>query len=347
MTGRKVQTTLFMLIVLLFPLTVSAQLTERVMLDFKDEPVYTTKSSSIIINLKQELRKQYPHLVPDERQLQKVILTAKSKFGKGTVQLQVNRVEHNHQTIPGSEYQFTNPARHTFAKTHLTNRADSSKGVWRLIFSGNFVVRKATLVMVPYQQAPYYSDTTSSKTTITYRPANTGIKVTSKKQSRFYLPALSWGVVGEIDKQCGSRESFPSDGWHNPSTVCREQSMATFHVGHPPRKLFIRPDVRSFTYHNPQQQIQTITVSVTLDNRNTKNPGNGAVTVGMDIAGRSYTKEVQLKLDRNGSGSLQQVRFDINREISPAAMTNSKIWLKPSPASGDFTVRKFSVSATA
>jgi len=142
--------------VAIFPLTASAskQRFERFVLDFDDTRLQSMQSEPAKIFLKKSLRDQYPGIDLRALQLEKVVLVAKTKLGRGGAELRVGEHWSGISRVYGNPWEFHGPSRYSFDKVRFVNPANGSAGPWQLDLWGNFVVRKV-VVIVSHVRRPH------------------------------------------------------------------------------------------------------------------------------------------------------------------------------------------------
>ena len=148
-------------VLLLFPMSSMAG-TDRLVLDFGDSHLRSDNGYASTLFLKRALLEQYPGIEVSDYRLRRVVVVAKSKAGRGNVQLRVGPEVSGRYRVAGIPRDFRNGQRYTFDRIRIDNPFGDSWGPWQLHFHGNFKVRKVVLILeerprrhygwVPYEQ---------------------------------------------------------------------------------------------------------------------------------------------------------------------------------------------------
>ncbi len=120
---------------------------ERYVLDFDDSHIRGFHREPATIFLKRTLKEQYPYVNIKRMELQKVVLVAKSKRGRGGAELQVGQDRTDNYQVYANPWDFKRSSRHTFDRVRFDNPARDSRGPWQMDLWGNLVVRKVVLVV--------------------------------------------------------------------------------------------------------------------------------------------------------------------------------------------------------
>lgn len=131
---------------LFFPLQAMAD-EERLVLDFGDSHVRSSRGYASTLYLKKALSEQYPWINVSDYRLRKVVVVAKTKMGRGDVQLRVGPELTGHYRVAGSPRNFHDNDRRSFDRVRIHNPFKDSWGPWQLLLNGNFKVRKVVLVV--------------------------------------------------------------------------------------------------------------------------------------------------------------------------------------------------------
>ena len=91
--------------------------TERLVLKLHDEHY----RGNNVIQLKQQIRQQYPRMILRNFELKQVQLVAKSKNGQGSAELMVGQSSQDRKNIAGSPREFRNSRPYTFDRVSLNN----------------------------------------------------------------------------------------------------------------------------------------------------------------------------------------------------------------------------------
>ena len=102
--------------------------------------------------LKRKIKEQYPNIRLRQATLDKIILIAKTKFGRGTATLKVGPNLSAPNVVDGNPSDFFNPDRYTFDRVHIDNPSYSSRGPWQIKLRGNFIIRKVVVIVDNLQQ---------------------------------------------------------------------------------------------------------------------------------------------------------------------------------------------------
>ncbi|OFZ24299.1 MAG: hypothetical protein A2381_04695 [Bdellovibrionales bacterium RIFOXYB1_FULL_37_110] len=119
---------------------------ERIRLDFFG----TEFSGDNIIRLKQEILRVHPYINLREHKIKRVILMAKSQFGRGTAALFIDGHRSYPEIINGNPVNYNNNAPHTFDRVTLENTlmdSNSPDGVWQVLLNGNIKIDSVIVVL--------------------------------------------------------------------------------------------------------------------------------------------------------------------------------------------------------
>ena len=148
--GSKTKAKLVYCVILFFlfalPLNVMAA-KDRFVLNFEDCYMNGTKGEPATLYLKKALRQQYPGIDVTDFRLLKVVLLAKTKKGKGVVQLRVGPEVSDSYRVGGHPRGFRHNKRDSFDRVSIENPYNNSRGPWQLNLQGKFKVRKVVLVV--------------------------------------------------------------------------------------------------------------------------------------------------------------------------------------------------------
>lgn len=133
--------------VVMVPLTASAKGRERFVLNFGDGHYRAHRGQYSTLFLKREMIRQYPRLNIVDYRLKKVVVMAKTKHGRGRVQLRVGPEITHPYRVGGHPGQFHRHHPGTFDRVRIRNPFADSWGPWQLRLQGNFKVRKVVLIM--------------------------------------------------------------------------------------------------------------------------------------------------------------------------------------------------------
>jgi hypothetical protein len=149
-TETKIQCSKIVLIglflLLLFPLQAMAG-EDRLVLDFADSHICSTQGYASTLYLKKALLEQYPGINISDYRLREVVVVAKTKVGRGDVQLRVGPEVTGRYRVAGSPGGFHSNHPRSFDRVGIHNPFDDSWGPWQLLLNGNFKVRKVVLVV--------------------------------------------------------------------------------------------------------------------------------------------------------------------------------------------------------
>ena len=147
--GRGLQKALFMALfaLFLFPLQAMARGGDRLVLDFDDSHIRSSRGYSSTLYLKRALKEQYPGINVSDYRLRKVVVVAKTKAGRGNVQLRVGPEMTARYRVAGNPHDFYSNHPRSFDRVRIHNPFVDSWGPWQLLLNGNFKVRKVVLVV--------------------------------------------------------------------------------------------------------------------------------------------------------------------------------------------------------
>lgn len=134
-------------LLLLFPLQAMAGGKDRLVLDFADSHIRGSRGYASTLYLKKALLEQYPGINISDYRLRKVVVVAKSKIGRGDVQLRVGPEVTGRYRVAGSPGGFYSNHPRSFDRVGIHNPFGDSWGPWQLLLNGNFKVRKVELVV--------------------------------------------------------------------------------------------------------------------------------------------------------------------------------------------------------
>ncbi|WP_163337697.1 hypothetical protein [Desulfopila sp. IMCC35008] len=328
--------------------TLASAEAERLILKYKDRHIQSKNHQVQALYLKRELKQRYPQLNLNQYRLVRTVVMAKSKKGKGTIQLRVRNNYSRKHKVHGPPQGFGNSAKFTYDKIEIGNPAHRSDGPWQLLFTGNFKLRKVLLVVErkDRNKNTHYSSNDNTWWDSNHRPYDYADdwnrdRYQNSHNARNYLvplplvlPARNWGTDMEGEKQCGKRSGKVADGWRYPNTICEASSSATFRGGYRPVRLFIRPDSRPLDIYN-NLRIRNLQVSLTLDNHGKRN----SATIGINIGGREYTKYI----DCTSSNRNREASFSITGDWNPADVQNSRFWILPEHGNSELTIKHMQV----
>jgi len=144
-----------LLILLTLPMSAMAS-RERYVIDFDDSHIRGYRGEKATIFLKKSLKAQYPWVRLADLELEKVVLVAKSKKGRGGAGLRVGRWTTDMYGVDGSPRQFHDNGRSTFDRVKFWNPSKNSNGPWQLEVKGNLIVRKVVLMVRDHGRREYY-----------------------------------------------------------------------------------------------------------------------------------------------------------------------------------------------
>ncbi len=144
---RKIILTAMFAMVLLgiaFPSNLLAA-TEKYVLDFCDTHVRAYRGEKSTLLLKKTMRAQYPWVDLRKVDLQKVVLVAKSKMGKGGAKLRIGDHWSEGHRVGGRPESFYDYEPYTFDRIRFRLPSENDHGPWQIDLRGNFIVRKVIL----------------------------------------------------------------------------------------------------------------------------------------------------------------------------------------------------------
>ena len=98
------------------------------------------------IFLKKEIKQQNTYLNLQNKQIEKVIVVAKSKHGQGHATLSIGGEYLGREVIDGSPYDFHNNDKYTFSRAVLeASNYGQEQGPWQIKLSGNIKVNKVVV----------------------------------------------------------------------------------------------------------------------------------------------------------------------------------------------------------
>lgn len=328
--------------------TLASAEAERLILKYKDRHIQSKNHQVQTLYLKRELKQRYPQLNLDQFRLVRTVVMAKSKKGKGTIQLRIKDNYSRKHRVQGTPQGFSKSAKFNYDKVEIGTPTHRSDGPWQLLFAGNFKLKKVLLVVErkDRNRKKLYSSNNNTWWDRNHRPYD---YADDRNRNRYknghnsrinrvpvslVLPARNWGTDVEGEKTCGKRSGKVADGWRYPNTICDSSSNATFRGGYRPVRLFIRPDSRPLEIHN-NVRIRNLQVSLKLDNHGKRN----SATIGINIGGREYTKYI----DCNNSNRHREASFSITGDWNPADVRNSRFWILPGHGNSELTIRHLQV----
>lgn len=116
---------------------------KRVKIDFHH---LALKGNNTIL-LKKKIKHRYPHIDLRNYTIKKVVLNAKTKYGKGYAKLRVGNHYSHSMTVDGHPKDFHHNHRHSYDRVVLNNPKKYSKGQWQIYTTGNFKVKSAIVVL--------------------------------------------------------------------------------------------------------------------------------------------------------------------------------------------------------
>lgn len=119
---------------------------EKFVLDFGDSYFRGMHGGGAVLHLKRALKQQYPWVDVSDYRLKKVVLVAKTKFGRGHAQLRVGPEFSDRYRIKGRPHSFNDNRKKTFDRVNIRSPYHDSWGPWRLQLHGIFKVKKVVLV---------------------------------------------------------------------------------------------------------------------------------------------------------------------------------------------------------
>ena len=130
--------------------------TQRIVLDFGDSFFRGRNGKGSTLFLKRELKRQYPEIDISRLRLNQVTLVAKSRVGRGNVELRVGPQISDAYRVAGRPQDFDRQNRHTYDRVRINAPTYETRGPWQLNLFGTFRVRK---VVLEVEQNPrnYYS----------------------------------------------------------------------------------------------------------------------------------------------------------------------------------------------
>ncbi len=133
-------------LICLLPLQAMAH-TDKLVLDFGDGHFRSGGGYSSTLFLKKALLEQYPGINISDYRLQRVVVVAKSKLGRGNVQLRVGPEVTDGYRVAGDPRGFFSDHPRSFDRVRINNPFGDSWGPWQLLLNGNFKVRKVVLIV--------------------------------------------------------------------------------------------------------------------------------------------------------------------------------------------------------
>lgn len=168
--GKKISATahvkhvvlMMLLIIFLAPLDALAgkgghnyQEKDRFVLDFDDSYVRGNRHEPNTLYLKKMLRQQYPWLNVSDYRLRKVVVVAKTQYGRGKVQLRVGPEASDLYRVSGRPDYFQSYHKRSFDKVRIHNPFYESWGPWQLFMRGKFKIRKIVLFVEKREHNQY------------------------------------------------------------------------------------------------------------------------------------------------------------------------------------------------
>lgn len=119
---------------------------ERFVLDFDNSYFLGKHGGGSTLHLKRVFKQQYPGVDVSDYRLKKLVLLAKTKFGKGEAQLRVGPEVSDVYRVNGRPNRFHDDRKKTFDKVKISNPYSGSWGPWQLQLRGIFKISKVVLV---------------------------------------------------------------------------------------------------------------------------------------------------------------------------------------------------------
>lgn len=324
-TSRFFQTTFFFLLCLA-PALASAK-SERYVLHYGDSTFSSSNHKPVTLFLKRELKHQHPGIDLSRYRLEKVVIMAKSRKGRGSAQLLVNERYGPRVRISGSPKAFHNSDRFNYEKKTLFSPSGPGRGPWQLKLKGNVKLRKVVLVVDKEKRRKkndgYY-----------------GYKPSGPAYHPIVLPARAWGTRLEGERSCGSLSRNARDGWDSPDSICSSYGKAVFRSGYRPTRLYVRPDISPLGSRK-HRYVRNLGISVSLADFSRGWMHADSVILGIDIGGRTFTRRIVLSgnmsRQRSATGTLT-----ITGKWSRRDVAGSRIWIMPE-SSGDIAVKQLQI----
>ena len=125
-------------------LAVTANAGEFFVLDMEDSILKST-SGQDTIQIKREMRQQYPNVRLRKAELMSVMMVAKTAAGKGNARLAVGGDISAAQKVDGSRPTFQGNDQKDFDRVLFKNKSEQSQGHWQLRLKGNFKVHQVVV----------------------------------------------------------------------------------------------------------------------------------------------------------------------------------------------------------
>jgi hypothetical protein len=345
MTTSSFRFILLSLTLLCFPSLSAARQSEQLSLHFQDINVQSRGSEAATLLLKKELKNSYPDLDISTLELKKVIVVAKSKKGRGTVQLRIGREVSAEHIISGVPHAFQDPSNHTFGQISIRNTSDMNSGPWQLQFSGNIILRKIILFI---EKDVYMPPTPNLGRNDRNAPHGKWQKESSYQPLfPLILPGRAWGTELEGERVCGQRSRNVKDGWNFPDTICQSGSRASYRQGYNPVELFLRPDIRPLDHIQLRHNISDLIVSTTIVAESQDHQASSVSAIlGIEIAGHTYTRHISINNRASWRNKSRTESFDISGNWTRRDLQHARVYILPQRNCGNFTVQKLQLSVS-
>jgi len=116
-----------------------------------------------IIPLKKLIKQNYPYTNLHNKDLLRVVLLAKSKFGKGTAKLVIGSKESSPVFLNGYPSKFFVNQKNTYDKVTIENPSYDSFGKWQILLRGNIRVLKIKVFLINTYLTPAINFNTIAK----------------------------------------------------------------------------------------------------------------------------------------------------------------------------------------
>ncbi|MCB0378157.1 MAG: hypothetical protein KDD33_06670 [Bdellovibrionales bacterium] len=110
-------------------------------LDLNDAHMGNNTGDSVI-ELRQEMRRQYPQVRLQRMDLLSVMMVSKTRAGNGTARLKVGQDFSKPQKVDGRPGAFGSDDEKSYDRTLMINETGDSNGVWQVHLKGNFKIRQ-------------------------------------------------------------------------------------------------------------------------------------------------------------------------------------------------------------
>ena len=121
---------------------------DRIVLNYYDQAFRGQNT----LYIKQKIRQQYPRLSPRHLQIERVVLVAKSRHGRGQASALIGGRESRSENVFGNPQDFHHDVPYTFSRIPFHNYSYNAQGPLQIYLRGNIKVRKVVAMAVRVAQ---------------------------------------------------------------------------------------------------------------------------------------------------------------------------------------------------